>query len=259
MSYEIGISVGSAYQILTEKLNKTKKSARWVPHILTDEEKRQCNSISQKHLRRHRIEKTDFTDRTVAADETWARSFEPELKRQSAQWGSPTSPRPKKAIRGYAKQKVMHIVFYTSKKVLCNYAVPPKTTVTAKLYRWVLIHKLRPAIAIKEATKAASKGPYSSPWWSKTLYCRCGEGATHHVDWGWEVLDHPPYSPDISPCDFHLFPLMKEPLRGIRFEAVWVCGRHQWRCFSWFTGASEERTEWRYSKPSTEMAISCWP
>ena len=43
VSYEIGISVGSAYQILTEKLNKTKKSARWVPHILTDEEKRQCN------------------------------------------------------------------------------------------------------------------------------------------------------------------------------------------------------------------------
>ena len=27
LSYEIGISVGSAYQILTEKLNKTKKSA----------------------------------------------------------------------------------------------------------------------------------------------------------------------------------------------------------------------------------------
>ena len=39
VSYEIGISVGSAYHILTEKLNKTKKSARWVPHILTEEEK----------------------------------------------------------------------------------------------------------------------------------------------------------------------------------------------------------------------------
>ena len=60
VSYEIGISVGSAYQILTEELNKTKKSARWVPHILTDEEKRQSNSISQKHLRRHRIEKTSL-------------------------------------------------------------------------------------------------------------------------------------------------------------------------------------------------------
>ena len=149
VSYEIGISVESAYQILTEKLNKIKRSARWVPHILTDEEKPQSNSISQKHLRRLRIEKTDYIDSIVAADETWARSFEPELKRQSAQWRSLTSPRPQKAIWGYAKQKVMHIVFYTSKKVLCNYAVPPppKTTVTAKLYRWVLILKLRPAIA----------------------------------------------------------------------------------------------------------------
>ena len=102
VSYEIGIS---AYQILTEKLIKTKKSAQWVPHILTDEEKRQRNSISQKHLKRHRIEKTDFIDRIVAADETWARSFEPELKRQSAQWRSPTS-RPQTTVRGYAKQKV---------------------------------------------------------------------------------------------------------------------------------------------------------
>ena len=131
MSYEIGISIGRAYQILTQKLNKTKKSARWVPHILTDEEKRQRNSISQKHLRRHRIEKTDFIDRIVAADETWARSFEPKLKRQSAQWRSPTSPRPQKAIRGYAKQKVMHKVLHPRKSCVtmhfpkdhCNYKI----------------------------------------------------------------------------------------------------------------------------------------
>ena len=121
VSYEIGICVGSAYQILTEKLNKTKKSARWVPHMLTDEEKRQRNSISQKHLRRHRVEKTDFIDRIVAADETWARSFEPELKRQSAQCRSPTSPRPQKAIRGYAKQKVMHMHSYRGFGIFLNF------------------------------------------------------------------------------------------------------------------------------------------
>jgi len=38
--------------------------------------------------------------------------------------------------------------------------------------------------------------------------------------WGWEVLYHPPYSPDLSPCDFDLIPKMKEPLRGIRFRTV---------------------------------------
>ena len=38
---------------------------------------------------------------------------------------------------------------------------PPKPTVTAKLYRWVLIHKLRPAIA-KKQPELLRKGPSSS-------------------------------------------------------------------------------------------------
>ncbi|PNF36497.1 hypothetical protein B7P43_G15880 [Cryptotermes secundus] len=38
--------------------------------------------------------------------------------------------------------------------------------------------------------------------------------------WGWEMLYHPPYSPDLSPCDFNLIPKMKEPLHGIRFRTV---------------------------------------
>ena len=32
-------------------------------------------------------------------------------------------------------------------------------------------------------------------------------------DYGWEVLPHAPYSPDISPPDFDLFPKLKEPMR----------------------------------------------
>jgi len=38
--------------------------------------------------------------------------------------------------------------------------------------------------------------------------------------WQWEVLYHPPYSPDISPCDFDLIPKVKEPLRGRRFKTI---------------------------------------
>ena len=34
------------------------------------------------------------------------------------------------------------------------------------------------------------------------------------------MLLHPPYSPDLSPCDFDLIPKMKEQFRGIRFRTV---------------------------------------
>ena len=38
--------------------------------------------------------------------------------------------------------------------------------------------------------------------------------------WGWEVLVHPPHSPDLSPCDYDLISKLKEPLRDIRFQTV---------------------------------------
>jgi len=38
--------------------------------------------------------------------------------------------------------------------------------------------------------------------------------------YGWKVLPHPPYSPDMSPPAFDLFPKMKKPLRGKRFRST---------------------------------------
>ena len=37
---------------------------------------------------------------------------------------------------------------------------------------------------------------------------------------GFNLLEHPPYSPDLAPCDFRLFPEMKAKLRGIHFNTV---------------------------------------
>jgi transposase len=34
---------------------------------------------------------------------------------------------------------------------------------------------------------------------------------------GWTILPHPPYSPDLTPSDFHLFGPIKDGLRGKQF------------------------------------------
>ena len=39
-------------------------------------------------------------------------------------------------------------------------------------------------------------------------------------DYGWEVLPHAPYSLDMSPPDFDVFPKLKEPMCGRRFSSV---------------------------------------
>ena len=34
-----------------------------------------------------------------------------------------------------------------------------------------------------------------------------------------KVLNHPPYSPDLSPCDFFLFPRLKKMLSGNKYTS----------------------------------------
>jgi len=36
---------------------------------------------------------------------------------------------------------------------------------------------------------------------------------------GYELVPHPPYSPDLTPSDLYLFPVVKEYLRGTHFSS----------------------------------------
>jgi len=38
--------------------------------------------------------------------------------------------------------------------------------------------------------------------------------------YGWQVLPHPPFSPDMSPPVFDLFQKLKKPLSGKRFRSI---------------------------------------
>jgi histone-lysine N-methyltransferase SETMAR len=38
-------------------------------------------------------------------------------------------------------------------------------------------------------------------------------------EFGWEVFEHPAYSPDLAPSHFHLFPKLKQYLGGRRFKS----------------------------------------
>ena len=48
----------------------------------------------------------------------------------------------------------------------------------------------------------------------------------------WEILEHPPCSPVMSPCDYDLFIKVKEPLRGTQYntrdEFIHAIGRSVW-------------------------------
>ena len=43
---------------------------------------------------------------------------------------------------------------------------------------------------------------------------------------GWEVLIHPPYSPDIAPSDVHFFWSLQNSLNGKNFNSLEDCKRY---------------------------------
>ena len=45
-----------------------------------------------------------------------------------------------------------------------------------------------------------------------------------------EVLDHPPYSPDLSPCDFFLLPRLKKMLSGNKYTSKSSLGSAIYQC-----------------------------
>ena len=45
-----------------------------------------------------------------------------------------------------------------------------------------------------------------------------------------KVLNHPPYSPDLSPCDFFLFPRLKKMLSGNKYTSRGFLGSAIYQC-----------------------------
>ena len=43
---------------------------------------------------------------------------------------------------------------------------------------------------------------------------------------GWEVLIHPPYSPDVVPLNFYLLTSLQNSLNGKNFNSLENCKRH---------------------------------
>lgn len=66
--------------------------------------------------------------------------------------------------------------------------------------------------------------PYHIDGWivnMTTLNNECCHIVTNLLyQWDWKVLEQPPYSHDMSPCDFDLFPNLKELLWGFQFSSV---------------------------------------
>jgi histone-lysine N-methyltransferase SETMAR len=108
----IGISKECVGYILHEELDMKKLWARWLPRLLTADQKRTRMKISEQCLERFTKNKTDFVRRFITMDETWIHHYAPESKPQSKQWTEAGCSTPKKTRSVPSAGKIMASVFW---------------------------------------------------------------------------------------------------------------------------------------------------
>ncbi|UYV71434.1 hypothetical protein LAZ67_8003177 [Cordylochernes scorpioides] len=103
----LGIPKTTVDRNMREHLGLRKLSARWVPKLLTPDQKAVRRKLSSDNLALFEANTEEFVNRFVTMDETWAHHFTPESKQQSLQWRHSGSPPPKKAKTVPSTGKVM--------------------------------------------------------------------------------------------------------------------------------------------------------
>lgn len=208
------ISRSSLYKIVTSELGYRKLCARWVPKMLSEDHKMRRMASALNFLTRYNDEADIFLKSIVTGDETWVLYDNPETKEQSKQWMHTHSPsKPKKFKQTLTKRKTMATVFWDQKGVLLVDFMEQGTTINKETYCETL-RRLRRAIQNKRRGMLSSgvilihdnARPHSANVTKQLLQ-----------QFKWEVFDHPPYSPDLAPSDYHLFREMKAWLGGQRF------------------------------------------
>ena len=139
---QLQISVGTVSTILHDSLGLSKVSCRWIPHILTTDQKRQRVSWCQSMLRRFDGGESRAVCDIVSGDETWVYTFDPESKQQSFQWTPVGSPPPLKAARSRSVTKQMVAVFVSRSGLICCVPLVEQRNVTASWYTTVCLPQL---------------------------------------------------------------------------------------------------------------------
>jgi histone-lysine N-methyltransferase SETMAR len=151
-----GISKERVGYILHEELGMKKLCARWVPRLLTADQKRTSTKISEQCLERFSKNKTDFVSRFIAMDETWIHHYIPESKQQSKQWREAGCSAPKRTRWVPSAAKVMASVFWDDEGILFIDYLEKGQTITGEYYSNLLtrldkqIREKRPGLRKKK-------------------------------------------------------------------------------------------------------------
>ena len=127
------------------------------------------------------------------------------------------SPRPKEARQVRSNLKVLLTAFFDCRGVVHHKFSPQGRTVNKEYYLQVM-RNLRETIRHKRPDLWNNKNwllHHDNAPAHTSLLVRKFLAKTNTL-----MMLQPPYSPDLAPCDFFLFPKLKRPMKGRRYPTI---------------------------------------
>lgn len=205
---ETELSRGTISNIIHDHLKMRKVTSRWVPHELTPYQKQERVRICRENLTQFR-NNSWRTCNIITGDETWVYCRQIGRKASNAHWIG-EGQNPKTIVkRDRYEPKMLFSIFFKSNGWLWIHALDSKKTIDANYY---INNCLAPTI--EEVKK---QRPISGVKGIKLLHDNAQPHVAEEVEnflreEGISEMPHPPYSPDLAPCDFWLFDYIKQNL-----------------------------------------------
>lgn len=211
----VKISIERVHHIVHEYLGMRKLYAKWVPRELTMDQKQQRVDDSEECLAMMNRNKSEFFRRYITMDETWLHHFTPESNRQSAEWRAGDEPAPKRGKTQQSAGKVMASVFWDAHGIIFIDYLEKGRTINSDYYI-ALLERLKEEIAEKRPHMKKKKVLFHQ---DNAPCHKSMKTMAKFNELGFELLPHPPYSPDLAPSDFFLFSDLKRMLAGKKFKS----------------------------------------
>lgn len=185
-----------------------KIASRWVPHKLTAQNKQKRLDFAKAMLNKFNNNEWRL-DQILTGDECWIYHRHLEKRSSSHAWKRPDEEPETIVRRSRYERKNMFVVFFKSTGPILVHCVDKGKTIDHQYY---IEHCLSPVFE-----ELRRQRPASGTRGIKLLH----DNAKPHKHYntvsfiesnGIQIIDHPPYSPDLAPCDYWLFDYIKQRL-----------------------------------------------
>ncbi|CAF2882018.1 unnamed protein product [Rotaria sp. Silwood2] len=205
---QTGLSHGTVYRIVSDHLKLMKITARYVPKHLTDFQRAERVRICKENLAKFERGSWKLCD-VVTGDESWFYHKQTGRKLSNAAWVKKGDPPPTIVRRSRFAPRTLVCIFFNSTGPLLIHYVQREQTIDHEYY---IENCLYPVINEIKSQR--------SSFGTRSIKLHHDNGTPHfHQEVlnyleseGITVMPHPPNSPDLAPCDFWLFDLIKRNL-----------------------------------------------